>query len=59
MLILLILVLMVPPLVAGGLLHTVGPEKLIWHDLLDAYSVNPHHRGNPFNAIAKLAVGSR
>ncbi len=29
------------------------PEYLVWHDLLDGYSVNPHHKGNPFNAIAK------
>ena len=42
---------------AGGLLDTVKAEKIIWHDLLDAYSVNPHHRGNPFNAIAKLESG--
>jgi hypothetical protein len=40
-----------------GLIHTLKPKKLVWHDLLDAYSVNPHHRGNPFNAIAKLTSG--
>lgn len=26
----------------------------IFHDLLDGYAVNPHHNGNPFNAIAKI-----
>jgi hypothetical protein len=41
----------------GGLVDTVQAEKIIWHDLLDSYSVNPHHRGNPFNAIAKLQSG--
>lgn len=25
----------------------------VFHDLLDGYAVNPHHNGNPFNAIAK------
>lgn len=29
------------------------PETLVWHDLLDGYSANPHHKGNPFNAYAK------
>ena len=41
----------------GSILDILAPEKIIWHDLLDAYSVNPHHKGNPFNAIAKLASG--
>lgn len=26
----------------------------VLHDLLDGYAVNPHHAGNPFNAIAKV-----
>lgn len=38
---------------SGGLLDILKPKFLIWHDLLDGYSVNPHHSGNPFNAIAK------
>jgi hypothetical protein len=37
----------------GGIVETLKPEHLIWHDLLDSYSCNPHHAGNPFNAIAK------
>jgi hypothetical protein len=41
----------------GGIVDTLKPETLIWHDLLDAYSCNPHHKGNPFNAIAKMAGG--
>lgn len=40
-----------------GIVELLAPKKIIWHDLLDAYSVNPHHRGNPFNAIAKLQSG--
>lgn len=42
---------------AGGIVRVLHPRKIVWHDLLDAYSVNPHHRGNPFNAIAKLRSG--
>jgi hypothetical protein len=41
----------------GGIVPTLKPRHLIWHDLLDSYSCNPHHKGNPFNAIAKRAVG--
>lgn len=41
----------------GGLVPSLKPERIVWHDLLDAYSCNPHHRGNPFNAIAKLSSG--
>lgn len=41
----------------GGMVETLKPAHLIWHDLLDGYSVNPHHSGNPFNAIAKKASG--
>lgn len=40
-----------------GIVTELQPEAIIWHDLLDAYSCNPHHRGNPFNAIAKLRAG--
>jgi hypothetical protein len=42
---------------AQGLVATLRPEHLIWHDLLDGYAVNPHHFGNPFNALAKRATG--
>jgi len=41
----------------GGLLATVDPEILVWHDLLDSYAVNPHHFGNPFAAFAKRQTG--
>lgn len=41
----------------GGIIQTLKPTALVWHDLLDAYSVNPHHRGNPFNALAKRIGG--
>ncbi len=32
----------------------LDPQTLVWHDLLDGYSRNPHHRLNPFIEIAKL-----
>lgn len=38
----------------GGMVDTLRPKTLVWHDLLDGYAVNPHHSGNPFNAIAKV-----
>lgn len=37
----------------SGIIDTLRPKHLIWHDLLDSYSCNPHHKGNPFNVIAK------
>lgn len=41
----------------GGIVEVTRPENLIWHDLLDAYMVNPHHQGKVFTAIAKLTSG--
>lgn len=38
---------------AGGMVDVLRPKHLIYHDLLDSYSCNPHHLGNPFNVIAK------
>jgi hypothetical protein len=46
----------VDPMVESATDDMVGylqPEHIAWHDLLDGYSANPHHFGNPFNAIAK------
>lgn len=37
----------------GGIVDVVKPGKVVFHDLLDGYSVNPHHEGNPFIAAAK------
>lgn len=42
----------------GGIVEATRPRYLVWHDLLDGYSCNPHHRDNPFNRIAKM-VGDR
>lgn len=33
------------------------PKHLIWHDVDDAHTVSPHHRDNPFAAIAKIRAG--
>jgi len=37
----------------GGMVETLNPAELVWHDTLDGYSANPHHIGNPFVAQAK------
>lgn len=42
----------------GGMVETLRPQHLVWHDLLDAYSCNPHHVGNPFSGIAKRQAGA-
>jgi|SRR5665213_673280 len=42
----------------GGMVEALRPEYIVWHDLLDGYRVNPHHKGNPFNAIAKVTSGN-
>jgi hypothetical protein len=41
----------------GGMVDVLRPKTLVWHDLLDAYSVNPHHYGNPFASVAKRTSG--
>ncbi len=37
-----------------GIVETLQPKTLVFHDLFDGYSTNPHHRGNPFIAQAKM-----
>lgn len=37
----------------GGIVDVLAPKVLVFHDLLDGHTVNPHHRGNPFIAEAK------
>lgn len=37
-----------------GIVETLQPRVLVWHDVLDGYAKNPHHRGNPFIAAAKM-----
>lgn len=41
----------------GGIVETLNPEYLIFHDVHDGYAENPHHRGNPFIALAKHRSG--
>lgn len=41
----------------GGMIDTLKPRHVVYHDLLDAYSCNPHHKGNPFVAYAKSISG--
>lgn len=42
---------------AGGIVERTRPKHLVWHDLLDGHSCNPHHIGNPFADIAKHVGG--
>lgn len=37
----------------GGIVQRTRPQHLVWHDLLDGHSCNPHHKNNPFADIAK------
>ncbi len=41
----------------GGVVDVLQPEALVWTDLFDGYSVNPHHGLNPFIAAAKYGAG--
>lgn len=38
---------------SSGLVDRLKPKVLVFHDLLDSYSVNPHHFGKPFIGVAK------
>lgn len=41
----------------GGIIERTRPQHLVWHDLLDAHTVNPHHAKNPFADLAKWLSG--
>lgn len=41
----------------GGVVDAVDPEQIVFHDLFDGYSVNPHHFGDPFISHAKARAG--
>lgn len=41
----------------NGMVELLNPEYLVWHDVLDGYSANPHHLGNPFISYAKAQSG--
>lgn len=43
---------------ASGIVPTLKPLRLYWHDLLDGDSINHHHDGNPFLAIQKRVNGT-
>jgi hypothetical protein len=40
----------------GGIVEVLNPAVLVYHDLLDGYAINPHHRRNadPFSEQAKF-----
>lgn len=41
----------------GGIVSTLEPEYLVWHDLHDFYARNHHHRGEVFINFAKHHSG--
>ncbi len=41
----------------GGIVEAFNPEALIWHDTLDEYAQNHHHKGNVFISFAKHISG--
>jgi hypothetical protein len=41
----------------GGIVEVLNPEQEVWHDTLDGYAVNHHHRDDPFIAAAKSKAG--
>lgn len=41
----------------GGIINQLRPRHLVWHDLLDGYSRNHHHRGNVFIELSKRLAG--
>lgn len=41
----------------GGIVPTLRPKILVWHDLHDFYRRNHHHRGDPFVGVAKQRGG--
>lgn len=41
----------------GGIVPSLRPRHLIWSDLLDGYSCNPHHADDPMVAYAKRISG--
>lgn len=40
-----------------SLARMIRPRHFVWHDVLDFYAANHHHRGEPFLALAKHASG--
>ena len=38
----------------AGLVETLKPENIVYHDLCDGYAANPHSRKNPFTAVGKI-----
>jgi len=41
-----------------GIVETLQPQTLVFHDLFDGHTVNPHHVGDPFIAAAKHSGGA-
>ena len=42
---------------AGGMIETLNPRHVIYHDVLDCYMGSPHHEMDPFIGVAKAKSG--
>lgn len=42
----------------GSMVHKLRPELLVWHDVLDCYSVSHHHKRHPLTLYRKHHRGS-
>lgn len=42
---------------AKGIVKTLRPSRIIWHDLFDGATCNPHERKDYFTVLAKLKAG--
>lgn len=40
-----------------SIVKKLKPKYLVWHDLLDSYSISHHHRKKPFTILAKHKFG--
>lgn len=42
----------------GGMVETLNPQTLVFHDAFDGFAINPHHKGDPFISAAKGRCGA-
>lgn len=40
-----------------GIVKTLKPENIVFHDVIDSYSISHHHKGNPFLRYMKNKSG--
>lgn len=40
-----------------GIVDVLKPKRIIWHDLFDGFSCNPHEKKQPYTLLAKMKAG--